>query len=172
MGFGWPPRVAALALVGLLASGCAWITRVNVDAGGGDPNSPGFGTSVSADGRYVAFQSFASDLVLDDGNGTGDVFVRDLRTGITIRASVDIQGGDSNAVSFTPSISADGRYVVFDSLASDLVAGDGNLVRDVFVRDLQAGTTIRASVDMGGGDPNADSSEPSIRWRPLCGVLV
>jgi TolB protein len=148
--------------VGLLASGCAWITRANVDTGGGDPDAPGISTSVSADGRYVAFHSFASDLVPDDGNGTGDVFVRDLRIGITIRASVDIQGGDSNAVSFTPSISADGRYVAFDSNASDLVPDDGNQVRDVFVRDLHAGTTIRASLDMGGGDPNSESFEPSI----------
>jgi Tol biopolymer transport system component len=157
--------VAVLAFVGLLTTnGCAWITRASVDMFGGDSNAPGLVPSLSADGRYVAFNSQASDLVPGDGNGSGDVFVRDLRTGTTVRASVDIDGGDSNGNSGAPSISADGRYVAFDSEASDLVPGDGNSFKDVFVRDLRAGTTVRASVDLDGGDPNFDSSggPPSI----------
>ena len=81
---------------------------------------------------------------------------------MTTRASVDTGGGDPNSDSFSPSISATGRYVAFSSLASDLVPGDGNSFRDVFVRDLVAGTTTRASVDTGGGAPNGDSFVPSI----------
>jgi Tol biopolymer transport system component len=136
--------------------------RASVDTGGGDPDSASFGPSISADGRYVAFASYASDLVAGDGNSTYDAFVRDLVSGTTVRASVDTGGGDPNGGSAFPSISADGRYVAFDSSASDLVAGDGNGTTDVFVRDLVAGTTVRASVDTGGGDPNSYSWEPSI----------
>jgi Tol biopolymer transport system component len=136
--------------------------RASVDTGGGDPNDYSFGPSISADGRYVAFSSYASDLVDDDGNGTGDIFVRDLMAETTTRASVDTGGGDSNGASASPFITPDGRYVAFQSFASDLVAGDGNAFSDVFVRDLVAGTTVRASIDTEGGDPNSGSFGPSI----------
>ncbi len=116
--------------------------------------------SISADARYVAFESYASDLVTGDGNGYKDVFVRDLVAGTTVRASVDTGGGDPNFDSIHASISADGRYVAFYSYASDLVTGDGNGVGDIFVRDLVAGTTVRASLDTDGGDPNGSSSGP------------
>src|SRR5690242_20164986 len=75
----------------------------------------------------------------------------------TMRASVDTGGGDSNNASYEPSISADGRYVAFQSYASDLVPGDGNGGVDIFVRDLAAGSTVRASMDARGGDPNSES---------------
>ncbi len=129
---------------------------------GRDPNWSSYNPSITPDGRYVAFESGASDLVAGDGNGTGDIFVRDLVAGTTVRASVDTGEGDPDGVSYTPSISSDGRYVAFWSYASDLVAGDGNGTADIFVRDLVAGTTIRASVDAGGGDPNDYSQYPSI----------
>jgi Tol biopolymer transport system component len=157
MGYRWRSQIVVLALVGLLASGCTWITRASVDTTGGDPDSNSFEPSMSSDGRYVAFYSFASDLVAGDGNGVEDVFVRDLRTNTTTRASVDTTGGDPNGGSSAPSISGDGRYVAFGSIASDLVAGDGNGVGDVFVRDRQANTTTRVSVDTTGGDPDSDS---------------
>jgi hypothetical protein len=85
-----------LAIAGPLANGCAWIARVSVDTDGGDSNTPGTLPSLSADGRYVAFNSAVSDLVPGDGNGANDVSVSDLRTRTTDRASVDIDGGDSN----------------------------------------------------------------------------
>jgi TolB protein len=92
------------------------------------------------------------------------VFVRDLRAGTTVRASVDLDGGDPNLDSFgtPPSISDDGRYVSFASSASDLVPGDGTFgysTIDIFVRDLTAGTTVRASVDLDGGDPDSFSMD-------------
>jgi len=162
MGFAWRPPAMVLALVGLLASGCAFITRASVDTLGGDPNAFSGAASISADGRYVAFYSAASDLVPGDGNGREDVFVRDLGAGTTTRVSVNTNGGDSGGNSGGPSISADGRYVAFFSAASDLVPGDGNGRDDVFVRDLGAGTTTRVSVDTTGGDSNGLSINLSL----------
>jgi Tol biopolymer transport system component len=140
-------------------------TRASVDTTGGDAdNASGFGSgtstvSLSADGRYVAFDSFAIDLVPEvDGNETADVFVRDLQEGTTTRASVDTAGGDPNRSSSQPSLSSDGRYLAFRSIASDLVPGDGNGQLDGFVRDLHAGTTVRATVDVDGGDSNGPTN--------------
>jgi Tol biopolymer transport system component len=136
--------------------------RASVDAEGGDPDGYSTSPSISADGRYVAFASYATDIVPGDGNGRPDVFVRDLVGGVSVRVSVDTGGGDPNAESWGPSVSADGRMVAFWSFASDLVPGDGNGEPDVFVRDLMAGSTVRASVDSDGGDANDFSSLPSI----------
>ncbi len=136
--------------------------RASVDMDDGDPNAASHHPAISADGRYVAFASYASDLVEADGNGFGDIFVRDLVAGTTVRASVDARGADANEDSFYPAISADGRYVAFASDASDLVSGDGNSLTDVFVRDVLAGTTVRASVDLLGTDADAASSFPSV----------
>jgi Tol biopolymer transport system component len=136
--------------------------RASVDTNGGDGNDWSWSASISANGRFVAFQSLATDLVSNDGNGTYDVFVRDIAAGVTTRVSVDTAGGDANGASTSPSISADGRLVAFQSSASDLIAGDGGGKTDIFVRDLVAGTTARASVDVLGGDPESHSYSPSI----------
>ena len=88
---------------------------------------PGAGSqypSISADGRYVAFESPAPNLVTDDTNAVSDVFVYDCVTGTTTRVSVDSLGVQGNSDSYDPSISGDGRYVAFNSSASNLVAGD------------------------------------------------
>lgn len=106
--------------------------------------------AISADGRYVAFESDADDLVGNDPNGLRDVFVRDLITGSNLLVSVDASGTTSgNGVSYEPCISADGRYVAFISSATNLVYGDTNGTTDVFVRDLQAGVTVLASTNFG-----------------------
>jgi Tol biopolymer transport system component len=139
--------------------------RASVDMQGGDPDaiSGYWPPSISADGRYVAFWSWASDLVPGDGNGSPDIFVRDLVAETTIRASVDVRGGDPNGTSGALSLSADGRYLAFSSEATDLVQGqDENDVEDVFLRDLVAGTTTRLSLDVDGGDPDGRSIDPSI----------
>jgi Tol biopolymer transport system component len=127
--------------------------RVSVDATGGDANGASSHPSISTTGRYVAFTSTAGDLVSADGNNEADVFVRDLHSSVTTRASVDTGGGDPNDRSFGASISGDGRHVAFSSDASDLVPGDGS-VRDVFVRDVQAARTTRVSVAVSGGEPD------------------
>jgi Tol biopolymer transport system component len=149
------PRIVGLALVLALAAGCDFVVRASVDTSGGDPNSDSLDSSISADGRYVAFWSAATDLVPNDHNGAEDVFVRDLRTNTTVRASVDTAGGDANGDSFFPTINADGRYVAFASRATDLVAGGAGAGEDIFVRDLQANVTTRVTVDAGGGNANA-----------------
>jgi Tol biopolymer transport system component len=136
--------------------------RVSVDSNGEAPDGSSFAPAVSADGRYVAFASDASDLVDGDGNSTTDVFVVDRTNGTTERVSVSTGGGEANDLSTAPAITADGRYVAFTSAASDLVTGDGNSTTDVFVRDRELDTTERVSVDTGGTDPNGGSSDPSI----------
>ena len=114
---------------------------------------------MTPDGRFVVFASAASNLVVGDTNGVGDVFVRDRRSGVTERVSVGpkrVQGnGDSNflGLSTAPAISDDGRYVAFKSDASNLVKGDRNNLTDVFVRDRGAGVTERISGAGGGDDP-------------------
>src|SRR3954447_11799842 len=103
---------------------------------------------LSADGTRVAFVSQASNLVAGDTNGTQDIFVTD-RDGVVTRASVAAGGGDPNGPSSNPDLSADGRFVVFESAASNLVNGDTDGVADVFVRDLQTGTTALVSAARG-----------------------
>src|SRR5205814_9698048 len=92
--------------------------------------------SVSLDGRVVAFESAAADLVARDTNGATDVFLRDVARGATLRASVDANGRQVAAASRRPSVSGDGGIVAFDSASPALVPNDSNNVRDVFVRDL------------------------------------
>lgn len=129
--------VAASPLTIIMAS-------VAADGFGGDGYSEH--PSISSDGRYVAFYSYASDLVAGDGNSTDDIFVRDLQNNTTERISVSEAGTDSNSNSYLTSISADGSCVAFISAASNLVAGDSNGKWDVFVRDRQLGSTDRVSV--------------------------
>ena len=112
--------------------------------------------SISGGGRFVAFESNATNLVADDTNGVRDVFVRDRVTGRTELVSVASDGTLGNHDSSFASISGDGRFVAFSSLASNLVAGDSNGVQDVFVRDRVTGTTERVSVGL-NGEANGDS---------------
>jgi hypothetical protein len=112
-------------------------TRVSVDSAGvqGDGDSGWADLSLSADGRFVAFESLAANLVPGDTNGVKDVFLHDLQTGATTRLSVDSNAGQGDAESRACSISASGRYVAFQSEATNLVPGDANALRDVFLRD-------------------------------------
>ena len=126
---------------------------------------------LSADGRTVAFLSAANNLVTNDDLGTSvDVFVRDLPSGRTTLASVNLTGvGGGNDYSGVPGLSADGRLIVFESTASNLVADDTNGVADVFVRDLATGQTRLVSVPASGqGSANGPSTAPLIsadgRW--------
>ena len=107
--------------------------------------------SISGNGTLAAFASFASDLVANDTNGNADVFVRNLTANSNILVSVGLDGNSGRGgPSFNPIISADGRYVVFLSGATNLVAGDLNSAVDVFRRDLQTGTTALVSDNSGG----------------------
>jgi hypothetical protein len=125
--------------------------------------------SVSSNGQFVAFYSDADDIVPNDTNGYRDVFVRDLVLGTNLLVSVDSNGVFSaDSFSTEPSISGDGRYVAFTSLADNLVPGDNNQAQDVFIRDLQAGTTTLVSVSPDGitfGNSNSFSPQISTDGR-------
>ena len=135
---------------------------VSVDSQGVQGNGDSVFPSISSDGRYVAFSSSATNLVVPDMNGTQDIFVRDRQTGQTSLVSLASSGAQGNGFSLHPCISGDGRYVAFDSIASNLVPGETLGVSDVFVRDVQSGQTIRASVTSAGAEANAPSVFPSI----------
>ena len=125
--------IAALAITLIApAAGAAnaKTKRVSLKQGGGDANGSSFSSSVSANGRFVAFSSAATDLIGNDGNSTLDIFVFD-REKKTKRVSLKLGGGDANDFSYGPSISADGRFVAFSSAATDLIGNDGNSETDV-----------------------------------------
>lgn len=132
-------------------------TRASSNDAGQPGNSSSYEPSVSADGRYVAFYSFANNLAAGDTNNTWDVFVRDMQAGTTTRISQDAGGVQGNGMSFSPSISPDGRYVVFTSVASNLVVGDTNGQADIFLYDRQGNTMFRASVTTSGAEANGGS---------------
>jgi Tol biopolymer transport system component len=136
--------------------------RISAGLGGADADGDSKTPSVSADGSVVAFESSASNLVPGDTNGVSDVFVRDRAAGRTTVVSVDSAGTPGNEGSFTPSISADGRYVAFASDATALVAGDHNRAEDVFVHDRRTGKTVRVSVASDGQPGNGNSYSPAI----------
>jgi len=138
-------------------------TRVSLATGGTQVNGNSRTSDISEDGQFVAFESDATNLVSNDTNARRDIFVHDRQTGATTRVSVATGGGQVNDDSFDPVLSADGRYVAFESDATNLVAGDGNGFTDVFVHDRQTGQTIRVSVASGGGPQgNEDSLEADI----------
>jgi Tol biopolymer transport system component len=137
-------------------------TRVSVDSAGNQAKSDFYSPSISADGRFVAFYSDASNIVPGDTNNTNDIFVRDTLTNTTTRVSVDSAGNQANNDSYNPSISADGRFVAFDSDASNIVPGDTNNNYDIFVRDRLTNTTTRVSLDSAGNQAKSDFYSPSI----------
>jgi Tol biopolymer transport system component len=150
------PQIDENAYLRRLGSG--ELTVVSIDPNGGAAG--GFEPSVSGDGRYVAFESDASNLVAGDNNGTGDIFVRDLQTNTTRRVSVSSSGGDPNGDSFSPDISADGRFVAFDSWATDL--GPPGDLSGAFVRDLAEGSTTRTAIDPFGNQATGIGEAPKL----------
>jgi Tol biopolymer transport system component len=135
--------------------------RISVSATGEQGNAPSFSAAMSADGRYTAFVSFASNLVPGDTNDGCDVFVRDNATGAVERVSVSSTGAQV-ATGFScdaPAISGDGRFVAFHSDGAGLVPDDTSTNSDVFVRDRALGTTERMSVAADGGTPTGNGTE-------------
>jgi Tol biopolymer transport system component len=115
--------------------------------------------AISADGRYVAFSSDATNLVADDGNDSTDVFVRDLQTNTTTRVSVSPSSGEVDEPSYSPSISADGRYVAFITESDEFTANDNNLDTDAMVIDRTNGSAELASI---AGGAQADSTSEAV----------
>ena len=137
-------------------------SRISVASDGAGGNGGSFNPALSADGRYVAFESEASNLVSGDTNGVVDVFVHDTQTGTTTRVSLAADGTEGNGRSVAPAISANGRYVTFSSFASNLISGDTNGAADVFVYDTQTGAVTRVSLPADGTEGNGDSSDPAM----------
>lgn len=139
-----------------LATG--WTQLVSMSPSGGPPTRAGpvppfapipadsSSPSVSSDGRFIAFASDADNLVPGDGNGRSDIFVRDMKTDRTWRVSIHSDGAEANRESERPAISADGRFIVWYSLASNLVSGDTNGERDLFLHEVSTRATRRVSV--------------------------
>lgn len=118
--------------------------------------------AMSPDGRYVVFSSWSPNVVAGDANESEDVFLRDRQLGETYLISVDTNEQQADYDSYDAAVSADGRFVVFDSYASNLVPGDTNGWEDVFLRDRTLGTTTRISVSDPGEQGNGPSGDPSI----------
>ena len=160
----------ALAQVGV-------VDRLSVDSVGTQVNGTSSRAAISADGRFVAFESIANNLVAGDTNGTFDIFVHDRNTGETTRVSIpnladqDVLGTQGNGISFNAAISADGRFVAFESLATNLVTGDTNGTTDIFrVETGFAADPLPASSPF-EGDFNGDGTS-DILWRKSDGQLV
>jgi Tol biopolymer transport system component len=139
------------------------LSRANATTGGDNVSSS---PDISADGRFIAFHSNATDLIGigNDTNGARDVFLHDTQTTTTTRVSVTTGGAQVNGASSAPAISADGRYIVFESVAANLVPGDTNGISDVFLRDTQTTlpATTRLSVTTGGDQANGASGATAI----------
>jgi Tol biopolymer transport system component len=131
--------------------------RVSVSSSGAQGDGRYWSTYISPDGRYVAFDSGSTNLVPDDTNGKADVFLHDRVAHTTVRVSVDSSGNQADGDSYRPAVSADGRFVAFESAATNLVPDDTNGLYDVFVHDTQTGQTIRVSLTYTGAEANGHS---------------
>jgi len=159
------------------APGCTPSTsRVSVGSSGTQGDNQSSSPAIGADGRFIAFESIAGNLVTGDTNGTADIFLRDTCFGApagcspsTVRLSVSSAGAEGNGQSLRPAISADGRFIAFESTSDNLVSGDANGVSDIFLRDTCSGagagcspSTARLSVSSAGAQGAADSFQPTI----------
>ncbi|MBN2492086.1 MAG: PD40 domain-containing protein [Planctomycetes bacterium] len=148
--------------------GAGQVTRVSVSSQGAEGDDHCTRARISADGRYVVFQSRATNLVPCDTNRCADVFHHDRQTQVTQRVSVSSQGGEGDGDSDWPVVAAGGRWIVFQSAATNLVLGDTNQVDDIFIHDIQHGATSCLSVDASGLEVYGESYWPSLspngRW--------
>ena len=155
----------------------ATVTCVSVDAHGSQVDADSANPCISSDGRYVAFESSATNLVDGDANGRKDIFVYDMENATVELVSLADDGTQGAGSSAAPSISGDGRYVAFHSFAANLVDGDANGTSDVFVYDRQTDTIARVSVDTAGNDGDGPAPMPPLTardvmwplnpWRPI-----
>jgi hypothetical protein len=143
---------------GIFDEGNGVTTRISVHNNRRQGDAGSYAPVISTDGMFVAFESFAGNLVNGDTNGVCDIFVRDLVVGTTQRVSVDSSGAEALFDCYNPSISGKGESVAFESASPNLVANDLNQTNDVFVRDLLAKVTERVSVNSAGIEGNGASA--------------
>ncbi|MCP9489714.1 MAG: DUF6531 domain-containing protein [Solirubrobacteraceae bacterium MAG38_C4-C5] len=155
-------RLAHLLPAAALLAILLFLSQTTAEALASQATGTSSSPSVSSSGRYVAFESVAPDLVSGDTNAKKDVFVRDGEDRTTERVSIGPSGAQANGNSYGASISDDGRYVTFTSVASNLVSGDTNATADVFVYDRSAKTIDRVSVSEVGGQLPAGGDDPAI----------
>jgi len=137
--------------------------RVSLSSGGEPANSSCTQAAISPGGRWVAFISFATNLVPDDTNDLIDIFIHDRQSGLTERVNLSSDEEQANASGSGPTVSEDGRFVAFYSDATNLVPDDTNDLKDVFVHDRVAGTTERVSISTSGEQGDGNSPDPAVR---------
>lgn len=140
------------------------VSRLSTGPGGIEGNGNSRDGTLSSDGRYLVFESGASNLVADDTNGMTDIFRKDLMTGVVTRLSLSAEGTQADGNSLRPHLSADGRAVFFYSAATNLVPGDTNGVTDLFRKDLLTGEIVRLSTD--SGRRQVDAGAPASGMNP------
>ena len=149
-----------VATVGAAEAGGAKTRRMTVGSGGTEVAGGGQDPGVSATGKLVAFASFDGNIVGNDTNGKWDVFIHNRKSRKTRRVSVRTDGAEAvGGNSRHPSVSGDGRFVAFESRATNLVAGDGNLRADIFVRDRKK--------EANEARQRSQQRRRSHRWRQL-----
>ena len=159
-------KMLGISLIMVCFSSHLWaartIERVSIDNNGVEASGSSSRPKISSDGRYVSFWSAATNFVVGDTNVSNDVFVYDRTTNTIERVSIDNNGNEGDDSSLASSISSDGRYIAFESDATNLVVGDTNAKRDVFVYDRDTDTIERVSVDNNGNEGDDESHLPSI----------
>lgn len=157
--------VAALTLLFVLVmcsiAHCGTISLISTGLDGKAAGTGSWG-KLSSNGRFFVFDSSAANLTSDDTNGVQDIFVRDIVTGKTTRISVSSTGVQANIMSQTPAISADGRYVVFETGATNLLPGDTNAHSEIYMHDMLTGENRRVSLASDGTQPNGWCFDPVI----------
>lgn len=137
------------------------VARVSISTSGVEGNGDSRSADVSADGRFVVFSSKASNLVGNDTNGVEDVYLYDRAASTLARVSVSSNGAQANGPSTVPAISGDGRWITFNSSATNLVVGDTNASQDIFLYDRLSKATTRVSVTSSGQQTAGDSFGPA-----------
>jgi len=140
------------------------IERVSFAFDGNETDDDSWVCSISSDGRFVAFVSYATNIVSGDTNEVEDIFIFDRETGINKRVSIASDGSQANDEQSTCTLSSNGRFVVFGSYATNLVPNDTNNAVDVFVYDREKGITERVSVDSDGTQANGDSYQVAVNF--------
>lgn len=136
--------------------------RVSIRTNGAQGDAGSSHPSVSYDGRFIAFESHATTLIKNDTNAQEDVFVRDRKLKTTRRVSVSSKGTQGNGEADDPSISANGRYVAFESQSTNLIGSDTNNEQDVFIHDRKKGKTKLVSKRSGGAQGVGRSADASV----------